>query len=173
MRTTPDSGATRRVCIETRARCACVLLLLATGCGASTTEVDGYKCADFVRSSVYSGKSIEERMVEINGFPIDKQYAVFICGVQYVRPPQWEAAQPFAAHGDAAATFLVRKLPLVRDDITIENIVTLVGDMNARGVYRIANDSELARALERAVAGMTDQVQRKRTETALNQLFDR
>ncbi len=149
---------------------ACVLLLLATGCRGSATEVDGYRCADFVRSSVYYGRSVEVRLAEINSYPIDKQYAVFICGVQYVRPPQWEAAQPFAAHGNATAEFLVRKLPLVRDDTTIENIVTLVGDMDARGVYETAKDSELARALERAVSGMKNQVQKMHAQNALDQL---
>lgn len=156
---------------STPLRCACLLLLLAAGCRSSATEVDGYKCADFVRSSVYYGRSVEDRLEEINSYPIEKQYAVFVCGVQHVRPPEWEAAQPFAAHGNATAEFLIRKQPLVRDDTTIENIVTLVGDMDARGVYKMVKDSDLARALERAVTGMKNQDQKKRTQDALDRLF--
>lgn len=155
---------------STPLRCACVLLLVATGCRGSASEVDGYRCDDFVRSSVYYGRSVEDRLAEINSYPIDKQYAVFICGVQHIRPAQWEAAQPFAAHGNETAEFLVRKLPLVRDEATLENIITLVGDMDARGIYKMVKDSDLARALEHAVSGMQNQARKQRAQDALDQL---
>lgn len=149
----------------------CLLLLLTPGCKGSAAEVGGYKCADFVRLSIYYGRSTDERLAEISSYPIDKQYAVFVCGVQYIRPPQWEAAQPFAAHGSVAADFLATKLPLVHDDTTIENIVTLFGDMEARGVYEIAQESELAQLLQQSVSRMKNEVQKKRTQQVLDQLI--
>jgi hypothetical protein len=90
-----------------------------------------------------------------------------------MRPPDWETAQPFAEHGNATAEFLVAKLPLIRDDRTIENIVTLIGDMNALGTYKLKKNSELERALQLAVSGMKDQIQKKRVQNALGLLIEK
>lgn len=146
------------------------LFTLATSCQATKAMVDEFACADFVSSKIYYGRPVEFRLAEVRGYPIDKQYAVFICGVQYMRPPAWEMAQPFASNGNAAAEFLVRKLPLIRDGTTIENIVSLLGDMNARGVYELKKNSELERGLRLAASRIKDQAQKERVRDALELL---
>lgn len=164
------STMTSRLLMSASIQGVCLFMMLGTGCRGPEAVVDGYVCADFIRSEMYYGRSVEVRLAEVRSYPIDKQYAVFICGVQHIRPPKWETAQPFASHGSTTAEFLIRKLPLVRDDTTVENIVTLVGDMEARGVYELTPNSELVRALELAVSRMKNQTQKKRVQDALGQL---
>jgi hypothetical protein len=148
----------------------CLFMLAATACQATKAEFDKDVCSDFVRSEVYYGRPVEIRLAEVRRNPIEKQYAVFICGVQYMRPRAWEMAQPFASQGSVTAEFLVRKLPLIRGDNTIEDIVTLLGYMNARGDYKLKKDSDLERVLQLAVANMKDQVQQERVQHALGLL---
>jgi hypothetical protein len=150
---------------------AIIATALLSGCIDSTYNVDGYACKDFVQANIYSNRSQEDRLKEIQTYSIDKQYAAFICGVQYVRPPQWDTAEPFAEKGDSAAEFLVGKLPKIQDDLTIGNIVTLVNHMDAKEALQLRSGDDLVQALELAVSRMKDGVQRQHAKEQLRRLI--
>jgi len=156
--------------MKLRLQSTCLFLVLAAGCAGHPVRVDGYRCADFVHAEVYYGRPAANRVAEVRGYPIDKQYAVFICGVQHMRPPAWDRAQPFAERGTAAAEFLARRLPLASDPAEIESIVSLLLRMEARGQYRLTKDSDFERALQLAVSGIRRQSQKERVQEELDRL---
>lgn len=134
-----------------------VTLLFLPAC-VSSLEVEGYKCADFLDARLYYGREVSERLVEVRGYPIEKQYAVFICGAQYMRPPLLFGIQPLAERGKLTIDFLKTKLQSKQSDLVVRDILTLIGYMDAGGQYAAAEDQELMLALETAISGMSDEL---------------
>ena len=133
-------------------------------------EVEGYKCSDFVRAGVYYGRSHEERLAEIRTYPLEKQYAVFICGMRFMRPAQLEVARPLEEQGKTTADFLKAKLQSAQDAPTIMYIARLVYWMDAAGKYAATEDPDLVQALGSAVSRMPDGHWKQRSEEYLEQI---
>lgn len=156
-----------------RAKAICILgalILALSGCRDSIKKVGGYECADFVRAQVYYGRPPSVRMAEIRGYSVEKQYAVFICGTGYIRPPSWDGAQPFIERGGLAIGFLKAKLQSAGHDFEISGIVALIDEMDELGSYPASNDKELMQILETSVARIRDPQLRRESEKRLHRI---
>lgn len=161
--------------IEAKLAFVCTLAILCTnlsGCMDGIRKIDGYECADFVAAELYYGRQRAERLAEIRTYPIEKQYAVFICGVHYMKPPLWASADPFMERGASAIGFLKSKLAAPRHDWEVFAIVGLIGNMSTFGSYAALEDKELMRAVEISISKMRDPHIKERAKVELQLVRD-
>ena len=71
----------------------CVLSLLsATGWAAANMRVGEYKCSQL--TEYFYGKPANDRISQFVAADLGKQYAIYICGNQYLEPPATYLAEP-------------------------------------------------------------------------------
>jgi len=61
-------------------------LLIVTGCSAANMRVGEYQCSQL--TEYFYGKPPNERISQFVAADLEKQYAIYICGNQYLEPPQ-------------------------------------------------------------------------------------
>jgi hypothetical protein len=133
----------------------CVLSLLsATGCAAANMRVGEYKCSQL--TEYFYGKPPNERIAQFVAADLEKQYAIYICGNQYLEPPATYLAEPFAREGGRIVGFLKDKLVRASDDGTIRDVVLVFKEMSRQRTYNVGGDSELMKVVDDRVAAMKD-----------------
>jgi hypothetical protein len=119
-------------------------------------EVGGYDCSSLEDSRIFSGKSEIARVEEFTHYDVEKQYAVFICGMEYTYSRAFEFLKAFALEGRKVISFVKARLIETHDDRTIHDIVSLLYEMQWVKSYDVAGDEELMRYAHERVQGMQD-----------------
>jgi len=133
----------------------CVLSLLsATGCAAANMRVGEYKCSQL--TEYFYGKPPSDRIARFVAADLEKQYAIYICGNQYLEPPATYLAEPFARKGGGTVEFLKDKLSRASDDGTVRDVVLVFKEMSRQRTSNVAGDSELMKVIDDRVAAMKD-----------------
>jgi hypothetical protein len=101
---------------------------------------------------------------------IEKQYAIYICGNQYLEPPATYLAEPFAREGAGIVGFLKNKLSLASDDGTIRDVVLVFKAMSRQRTYNVAGDTELMKVISEAVGRVKDPFWKKTSEQFLGEI---
>ncbi|HTZ38598.1 MAG TPA: hypothetical protein VMB77_00455 [Syntrophales bacterium] len=118
-------------------------------------KVGNYYCSDLI-DTIYGKNSLQFRKDDFSSYDIDKQYAIFICGNQYVHPPAMYLAELFAREGGRVVEFLRIKLLEANEDLTIRDLVLVFVEMSRLKTYDVASDDELMRLMTDRVEGMKD-----------------
>lgn len=156
-----------RAGILTAASLALLLSLGVAGCWGGR-NVRGFDCAEL--ANTFFRKPLRITISEFSDYDVDKQYAIYICGNQYMHPPMIHLAEPFAKQGEKVVDFLKARLLEADDDLTIRDIVLVFAEMNRQESYDVPGDSDLMRVLEEKVRSMKDPFWRQLSEQKLNRI---
>jgi len=118
-------------------------------------QVGTFSCSDLT-DVIYGEKSLQYRGNDFSNYDIDKQYAIYICGNQFVHPPMLYLAELFAKEGNKVVGYLKLKLLDANDDLTIRDLVLVFNEMSRLKSYDVANDDELMHLVSQKVEGMKD-----------------
>jgi hypothetical protein len=132
-----------------------IVLPGSANCSSAGTKVGGYYCSDLT-SIIYGEKSLQHREHEFSKYDVGKQYAIFICGNQYVHPPMMYLAELLAKEGGKVVAFLKMKLLAVKDDLTVRDLIFVFAEMNRLKTYNVAADHELMNLIVERLEGMKD-----------------
>ncbi|MBF0523955.1 MAG: hypothetical protein HQK56_02525 [Deltaproteobacteria bacterium] len=137
------------------------LILSLSNCSFKSKKVGEYYCSDLI-GEIYGKESLEYRGDDFHNYPFEKQYAIFICGNQYIHPPTIYmselfaiyVAKLFAKEGNRIVAFLKMKLLEANDDLTIRDLILVFSEMSRLKTYDVASDDELMRLMFERVEGM-------------------
>jgi len=136
-----------------------VVLLVNFGCISEQSRTYRTLAVTFFR------KSSAQQIQEFSHYSIDKQYAIYRCGTEYIHPPAFYLAYPFAAGGKPVVDLLVAKL-LDHDteDEAVMHITYVFAVMREKGIYEARKNDELMKILVKRIALMEDNYCRKYTK---------
>jgi hypothetical protein len=126
-------------------------LLIGTGCSPEM-RVGDYECSQL--TAYFRGQPYNVRMAQFAAADLEKQYAIYICGNQWLHPPELELADAFARGGGKVVRLLKSKLSPTIDDVTIRDVVMVLAQMSRQRTYDVAGDSELMRTIDKRVLAM-------------------
>lgn len=129
-----------------------VFSLISASCTTNSKAVGCYNCSE-LNVTVHKILLREDDFVN---YDLDKQYAIYICGMQYIHPPMMGLAVLFAREGSKVIDFLKTKLVEANDDLTIRDLVLILNYMSGFKTYNVANDEELMHIICERVEGMKD-----------------
>jgi hypothetical protein len=127
-----------------------------SGCTDLNLQVGNYRCGEFIPDA-YRGKPAHELLAAFRSSPVDKQYAIYICGAQVNHPPLYTYLEPFAAQGKSILPFLQARLVETNDALTVVNLIQVYDVMNWGGSYVVDEDKALMQALDAKVVSVKDQ----------------
>ena len=152
------------------ALCCAALCLLVSTARSADAIVDGYKCSRL--TSYFYGEPLKTRLAKFSDADLEKQFAIYICGNQYLEPPAMYFAMPFAREGHRAANFLRTKLAQTTDDGTIRDIIMVFSEMQRQGTYPVASDRELIQLIHSSVARIKDATWRQFAERKVTEITE-
>ncbi len=147
-----------------------LLSFACSGC-ALAEEIDRSTCKTLART--YFAKPLRQTVVGLAEKPLSEQYAIYICGNQYMHPPALHLAAPFAAEGAPVATFLHEKLAATSDDLVIRDIVRVFVEMQRQHSYDIQSDRRLMAVIRAKSAAISSQYWREYVGTLVFRLEER
>ena len=133
----------------------CLIIACLLGCSSASGARDDFGCDELART--FFRQPLEIQVTEFARRELNDQYALFICGNQFMRPPAQYLAEPFARRGGEIVTFLRLKLAQAQNDLTIRDIVLVFAEMNRQKSYPVWKDADLVRELREAAARMKNQ----------------
>jgi len=157
-----------KVRIMNAASLAVLLLLSATGCHGGREHVRGYNCSELAKT--YFSKPLKSTIDDFSDYNVEKQYAIFICGNQYMHPPMLHLAEPFAREGEKIVPFLKARLLEADDDLTVRDIVLVFNWMAREKTYDVAGDGDLMKILQAKINSMKDADWRRLSEQNLDEI---
>jgi hypothetical protein len=143
-------------------------VLSASDCSARDMNVGTYRCSQL--TGYFYGDPLKARMARFSEAPLDKQYAIYICGNQYLEPPATYLAKPLASEGSKAVALLKEKLSRANDDGTIRDVILVFAEMSRQKTYAVSTDPELMKLITDGVARMKDGGWRKIVEGMLGEI---
>ena len=149
--------------------CVASCLLITTAHSADMT-VNGYKCSRL--TSYFYGEPLKTRLAKFSSADLEKQFAIYICGNQYLEPPALYFATPLAKEGRRAAKFFRAKLPEATDDGTIRDIIMVFSEMQRQGTYPVASDRELMQLIHSSAARIKDAAWRQFVERKVTEITE-
>ena len=138
------------------------------GCAAADMRVGEYKCSQL--TEYFYGKPPNARISLFVAADLEKQYAVYICGNQYLEPPATYFAEPFALEGGRIVGFLKDKLSRASDDGTIRDVVLVFKEMSRQQTYNVGDDSKLMKVVDDRVAAMKDKDRKRLVEQRVKEI---
>lgn len=145
-----------------------LLSFVAAGCSGANNHIQGYDCPELAKT--FFRKSLRTTIAEFRDFDVDKQYAIYICGNQFVHPPMIHLAEPFARGGEKVANYLKIRLLETTNDLTVRDIILVFAEMSRQKTYDVAGDSNLMEILLEKVSSMKDPDWRQMSDNNLNQI---
>jgi len=131
-------------------------------------RVGEYKCSQL--TEYFYGKPFNVRVSQFVAADLEKQYAIYICGNQYLEPPATYLAESFARGGAGIVGFLKNKLSLASDDGTIRDVVLVFKVMSRQRTYNVAGDTDLMKVIIEAVDRVKDPFWKKMSEQFLGEI---
>lgn len=138
------------------------------GCVADTNRVGAYECNEVMHSYLMTSRKLDAAI--FNAYDLEKRYAIYMCGNQYVHPPMLELAEIFATGGGGVAVFLIGKLSTSDDDLVIRDIAAVFSEMQRLGTYDVVNNWDLMDLLRSRVHAMKHKDWRQMVERKLDRL---
>jgi hypothetical protein len=71
----------------------------------------------------------EDRVERLRQYSLEDQYKIFRYGNDKIEPPLMELAEPIAEKGATAIQFLVTRLNLKTDDVTVRDVLLILETM--------------------------------------------
>lgn len=152
------------------ALCCTPLCLSITTARSAEISVNGHKCSRL--TSYFYGEPLRIRLAQFSEADLEKQFAIYICGSQYLEPPAMYFVTTFAREGHNAAKFLRVKFLQTKDDGTIRDIITVFSEMQKEGTYPVASDRELMQVIHSSAARIRDAAWRQFVERKVNQITE-
>lgn len=152
-------------------RAAGIVVLLslgAAGCWGGRNHVRGYDCSELAKT--FFRKPLKATIAEFGDYDVEKQYAIYICGNQYMHPPMIHLAEPFAREGEKVVDFLKARLLETDDDLTVRDIVVVFAEMRIQKTYNVAGDGDLMKIIQEKVSSMKNPDWRRLSEQELNEI---
>ena len=147
---------------------AVLLSLGAAGCWGGRNHVRGYDCSELAK--IFFRKPIKTTIAEFGDYDVEKQYAIYICGNQYMHPPMIHLAEPFASEGEKIVDFLKARLLEADDDLTVRDIVVVFAEMRIQKTYNVAGDGDLMEIMQEKVNNIKNPDWRRLVEQDLNEI---
>jgi len=147
---------------------AVLLTLGMVGCWMRRQDVRGHDCSELAKR--YFRESRQHTMAEFGDYDVETQYAILICGIQYVHPPMLEWGELFAREGENVVHFLKTRLFEADDAPTIRDIVYVFTEMKRQETYDVAGDGELMRIMEDKADRISDPDWRQLVEQDMNEI---
>ena len=139
------------------------------GCQPDVRHVRGYDCSDL--RDKYLQKPRKTLIAEFGDHDIEKQYAIYICGNQYMHPPFLGLADAFAEEGAKVVGFLkTRLLEAEGDDSTVRDIVYVFSEMQRLKTYDVIGDDDLMRIMVERVRMIKSDGWREISERRLSRI---
>jgi len=123
-------------------------------------------------ASEYFANHLGETIRVFTSYDLEKQYAVYLCGNQYVHPPVMELAVPFASEGETAARFLQSKMEGNIEDLTTRDLLLVFAEMQRQKTYDVKGDMALMNLLRRKVGAIKDAFWREQANISLVRIVD-
>ncbi len=143
-----------------------VLLHVTRICSAQEQKLG--LCPDLAKT--FFAKPPQQRAAEFAKSDLDRQFTIYVCGMQYMHPPLMGLAVEFASQGRTTANYLREKLMSPVDDKTTRDIVMVFQFMAIRGAYDVVGDVALMRLLENKVNNIGDADDRALAQMFLNDI---
>jgi hypothetical protein len=131
-------------------------------------HVGGYDCSELTEN--FYGKPLKIRIAEFGNYELEKQYAIYICGNQFIEPPATYFAEPFAREGSKVVGFLKAKLSQTNDDGTIRDLILVFTEMSRQKTYAVSADRDLMKLMGASVARIKNDGWRQTTEQMLSEI---
>lgn len=114
----------------------------------------------------------DQQKMQFLGYDFDRQYAIYIFGMQNVEPPVLDLAWVLAGEGQSIVQPLLNKLGQTNEDATIANIVYVFKVMGTPPLnsYDVPHDPAVMKELRAKVDGMREGYWKTRSEKNLKQL---
>jgi len=125
-----------------------VCALCTLGCSAADILVGNYRCSNL--TAYFYGDAPKVRLARFAGAELDKQYAIYVCGNQYIEPPATYFATEFAREGHKAVPLLKVRLLEATSDGTIQNIILVFAEMSRQKTYDVVGDKRLMELIQEA-----------------------
>jgi len=138
------------------------------GCAAADMRAGEYKCSQL--TEYFYGKPPNARISLFVAADLEKQYAIYLCGNQYLEPPATYLAEPFALEGGRIVGFLKDKLSRASDDGTIRDVVSVLEEMSRQRTYNVGDDSKLMKVVDDRVAAMKDKDWKRLVEQRVKEI---
>jgi hypothetical protein len=151
-----------------RLKAACALTIAVSGCDPAVARLKDLNCDQW--TTTFFREPMPKQMSDFARFPVDTQYAIYLCGNQIIHPPAMHLGTPFAAEGGAVVPFLKQKLSQARDDITIRDIVRVFTQMQVQKTYDVIGDRELITLMNSSIAKMRDPGWRQVTQNMIDRM---
>lgn len=151
-----------------RFACTSVFGILAMGCSVMNGQETDVNCSEL--SATFFRKPPRVQIAEFDGYSLDEQYEIYICGSQRVHPPAMHLTQALARQGPAAVALLKDRLRGAQDDRTIRDVIAVFVEMNREGTYDVARDGDLVRLMTERAQSIKDPDWRRITEKMLQEV---
>jgi len=115
-------------------------------------------CANHkIEREFFFKKPVSTRMDRLRQYSLDDQYRIFRYGNDRFEPPLTGLAMPIAERGQSAVAFLLERLSLDADDITVRDVLSLFEAMGSIKSYDVKSDLSVMNTLRYRVSTMKDQ----------------
>lgn len=132
----------------------CLAVASALILAACRSHVDpAVDCSSLGKNFFESTRKVKQ---EFAAYAVNKQYVVYICGVQKVHPPIAELATLFANEGGVVAPFLLERMNETTSDATVMDILYIFERMQKNMSYSVARDDKLMSALALRIGRVSD-----------------
>ena len=149
---------------------SCWLLSLAASL-ALAGEVDRSICEKL--SVTYFAKPLRQTIDEFAARSLPDQYAIYICGNQYMHPPALHLAAPFAAQGAPVASFLEMQLSATSSDLVVRDILRVFAEMKRQHTYDVQANESLMSLIKKKAAAVSSRYWRDYIANVVSQLVSR
>ena len=112
----------------------------------------------------------KERTAKLGTFSLEKQYDMYICGMQEIEPPD-DLSATFALGGNNVVDLLKIKLSEAKKDETISDIIRVFSEITRLKTYDVRNDKELLKLLTNSFKIINDAYWRRITEKHINYIL--
>lgn len=146
-----------------------IFSLSQTACSRPVKKIGDYDCSELVESFFY-GRSVSDRINDFAKHPVEKQFAIFVCGNQVIHPPPLYLVTPLANNGGGLVDLLIGELLEARDDLIIRDIVFIVSEMSRLRTYEARRNVRLMSIMEMRVKGMRNPDWKSVTEKMLGEV---
>lgn len=136
-------------------KCARMIVMIAcliVSSSVQAADIPARKCKALAKSFFREPSAWRLHLFE--NADAEEQYAIYICGNQYMHPPMLELADALAARGQIGADFLRSKLEVAKGDLTTRDITRAYLIMKRMGTYDVGQDAAIMRLLATKIAQM-------------------
>jgi hypothetical protein len=84
---------------------------------------------DFFYATPKSHSHYDDMAERMEHYSLEKQYEIYLFGMQVIHPPVFEFADPIAKRGQEAVPFLIAKLTSADNDIEVTDILYIIVEM--------------------------------------------